>query len=275
MPATTRSIPFFVSLLQLAACGGSAGTDVDGPTASGPAGTLPSGSADGVSCGRGRSDYVAGADAARRAARCPVEVACARLHGGDCASACASPFAACGASYADCVMHYEAKYAGDADTPFVNEALAAVCAGQIASGSCLDLTPDTVACTYAIVEGCAADDDGYGANYGPTTPHEVGALPQTITPTLCRSVSEWYAVDAPPGASKLRITVAAAEDRHALEVQAYPPVEPPSTRLPDTELVHVRPGSSDVLSLPSAGRVLVRIELALAGDRREVTFTAE
>ncbi len=282
MRATTRSVPLSVSFVLLAACGGSAATGLDAPAA-GPAGTLPSGSAEGQTsgsaggqtCGSGGSSYVAGADAARTAARCPVEVACARLHGGDCASTCASPFAACGTSYADCMRHYEAKYAEDADAPFVNEALAAVCASQIASGSCLDLTPDTIACTYAIVEGCADDDDGYGANYGPTTPHELGALPRTITPTLCRSVSEWYSVDVPPGADKLRITVAQAEERHVLRVQAYAPVLPTDKRLPDAETVFVRPGSTVVLSLPSAGRVLVRVELGLARDRRAITFAAE
>lgn len=126
-----------------------------------------------------------------------VRLGCNRLHS-DCSEVCTSPFVECWSDATMCAEQFTADYIEDYDFPLFDDELAASCAAQVADQACGDLSPDTLECEYAVTEGCALDDDRFGAIYSPFRAAEL-PVGEPLVVMLCGWVPEFFRVELAQG----------------------------------------------------------------------------
>ncbi|TNF36695.1 MAG: hypothetical protein EP329_04930 [Deltaproteobacteria bacterium] len=194
--------------------------------------------------------------------RAAASKGCARFFS-DCAYVCDSPFFSCPTSQAQCVEDTVADYLEDFDLPAVSPILAATCGLDIQGAACTDIPPDTPACDYALVEGCANDVDDLGTPYSWLTPTTLQA-PAQVAVHLCEGVDEWLAVRVEPGQ---HVTVHALEGEPSfghvwleLTLQASPQVEPTGLTSESLTWAGEDPAAFDPVDV--AGTYLVRMDLS-------------
>jgi|GEM_PF-2616255 len=210
------------------------------------------------------SRYVTATASVESTLRSAASKGCARLFA-DCAYVCDSPFFSCPTTQAKCVEDTVADYLEDFDLPAVSATLATTCGRDIQAAACTDIPPDTPACDYALVEGCAGDTDDLGTPWSWLTPTTLQP-PAQVAVHLCEDVAEWLAIDLQAGQ---QVTLHALEGEPSfgnvwaeLMLQASPQAEP--THLDSESMSWAGEDAAAFDPVDTAGTYLVRLELSSA-----------
>ncbi|MCA9513822.1 MAG: hypothetical protein KC635_02665 [Myxococcales bacterium] len=268
--AALAALAALTALTALApACGGSSGGGHSGIT---QIVACPGALDCGVTVAHG---YVGGEATVEAQIRPAVSAACQRLHA-ECAYVCASPFAVCGDTVAQCVEDNVKRYLDDLDYPVVDATLAARCRVDIQAAACTDIPPSTPACDEALVEGCRDDRDNLGAPYSFLAAPALAALPSELSIHLCDGVEEWFTVTLARGES-LRLHAREPEPSFGHLWAELLVVGPGDDEPTDLQSKSMRWGDEEPLAfdaVDTAGSYLVRLELSSV-PTLDLTLTVE